>query len=392
MLGRTMHGIAVIALVTLSLPAAGASAGDEIVVVQPGDMLGTIARRFGVSVDTLKSWNRLDSDKIRIGQELVVRRATSETIAPVQKPPPPRDDGPRYKIRRGDTLGRLAQRFGTTIEELLRWNPEITPHRLRVNQEIRLPERRARVLHVVRRGESLRDVADRYEVSTRELRLWNESLGTALRMGEAIVLFSDAPPSRSESVGLPYNGSLREPERLLPHPAYVIRDPQRAYGTEETVTWLYEAFEEVHEKHGKGPRVRVHDISLPKGGSMNGHASHQSGRDVDVSLYRKRCKDRVCPFALLHPDEMDVERQWALLRHFLVRGRVEAIFLDYALQQPLYEQAKREGASEAQLREWFQFPRGVDNPKGVVRHYRNHRDHAHIRFVCPKTDAECVSR
>jgi murein endopeptidase len=244
----------------------------------------------------------------------------------------------------------------------------------------------------VRHGESLRDIADRYEVNPREVRLWNEKLGSMLKMGEEIVVYSNAPPSRSESVGLPYGGSLREPQRLLPHPGYVIRDPQRAYGTEETVSWLYDAFESLREKQGRGPRVRVHDISLPKGGFMRGHASHQSGRDVDLSLFRKKCRDQICPFARMSPEEIDAERQWALLRHMLERGRLEAVFLDYSLQKPLYEQAKKEGATEAQLREWFQFPRGSDNPKGVIRHYRNHKDHAHIRFVCPKTDGECVSR
>lgn len=385
-----------VALVTLGAQRAHAAAGDEIWIVQPGDMLGSIARRVGVSVDVLKRWNGLESDRIYVGQSLVIKRAAATPPAaaePAPPPPPPREDGPRYRVRPGDTLGRLAQRFGTTVPELLRWNPEIRADRIRVNQELRVPEERPRLVHVVRRGETIRDVAERYEVEPREIRFWNGKSGDALlKMGEELVIYSSAPPSRSESIGLPYNGSLRAPERLLPHPAYVIRDPQRAYGTEETVNWLYEAFEAVHQKFGPGPKVRVHDISLPKGGFMRGHVSHQSGRDVDVSLYRKRCKDRVCPFAPVSADELDVERQWALLRHMLERGRAQAIFLDYSLQKPLYEQAKREGATEAQLREWFQYPRGPEHPKGVIRHFRHHRDHIHIRFVCPKTDDECVPR
>ena len=389
---KIIHGIAALALVTFSMPPADAFAGDQVWIVRRGDMLGSISRQVGVSVDTLKSLNQLASDRIRVGQELVIKRAGDAPSVEREALPPPRSDGPTYTVRRGDTLGRVAQRFETSTAELLRWNPEVTADRIRAGQPLRLPEARARVVHVVRRGESLKDIAERYEVKPREVRLWNEKLGSMLKMGEELVVFSDAPPSRSESIGLPYGGSLREAERLLPHPAYVIRDPKRAYGTEETVNWLYEAFEWLHEKHQRGPRVRIHDLSLPEGGAMRGHVSHQSGRDVDLSLFRKKCKSQVCPFTWTRPEELDAERQWALLRHMLERGRLEAVFLDYSLQRPLYEQAKREGATQAQLREWFQFPRGADNPKGVIRHFRNHKDHAHIRFVCPKTDAECVSR
>lgn len=59
-------------------PAADASARDEkksIYVVQPGDTLGKIAKRKGVSVADLKTTNRLKSDILRIGQKLTIAKA-----------------------------------------------------------------------------------------------------------------------------------------------------------------------------------------------------------------------------------------------------------------------------------------------------------------------------
>jgi hypothetical protein len=89
------------------------------------------------------------------------------------------------------------------------------------------------------------------------------------------------------------------------------------------------------------------------------------------------------------PGDLDVARQWALLEHWLRHGQAELIFIDYRLQAKLYRHAKKRGATEDQLRRWFQYPRGRNEPTGVIRHYRNHEDHLHVRFVCPYSDDKC---
>jgi hypothetical protein len=43
-----------------------------------------------------------------------------------------------YSVRSGDTLGTIAERFGTTVDELLVLNPGIDPHALRVGQPVRV--------------------------------------------------------------------------------------------------------------------------------------------------------------------------------------------------------------------------------------------------------------
>ena len=42
-----------------------------------------------------------------------------------------------YSVRSGDTLGAIAQRFGTTVDALIVLNPGIDPHALRVGQTVR---------------------------------------------------------------------------------------------------------------------------------------------------------------------------------------------------------------------------------------------------------------
>jgi LysM repeat protein len=44
----------------------------------------------------------------------------------------------RYSVRSGDTLGTIAERFGTTVDQLIVLNPGIDPRALRVGQSIRV--------------------------------------------------------------------------------------------------------------------------------------------------------------------------------------------------------------------------------------------------------------
>ena len=59
---------------------------------------------------------------------------------PVETSPPPTTGRPAryYRIKRGDTLEVVAQRFKTTVDQLLELNPSIEPTNLRVGQRVRV--------------------------------------------------------------------------------------------------------------------------------------------------------------------------------------------------------------------------------------------------------------
>lgn len=90
-------------------------------VVEPGDSLWTIARRFDTTMDEIFVLNRLTTSVLRIGQSL-------------QVPAPP-----TYVIQPGDTLSEVAARFKTTVQEIVTLNNISNPDRVRVGMEIRLP-------------------------------------------------------------------------------------------------------------------------------------------------------------------------------------------------------------------------------------------------------------
>lgn len=354
------------------------SADRKVYVVRAGDVLSRIAEEENVSVEELREWNSLESDLIQVGQELVTE----------PEPAPP--EGIAYRIERGDTLSHIAARNDTTVPMLLAMNPGLRPNRIRQGQEIRVPEPPNGFDYALRPGESLGRIALRHEVAVRDLLRWNPRISPdRVRVGTTLRIYSEIPPSRSESIGSANRGRLVHGEQLTHHAGYVIRDEGRAWGTLETIRWIVEGFEAVVARFGSGPRVRVHDLSGEHGGPMRDHRSHQSGRDVDISYFQRHCRGGVCRFARIGPDQLDAPRQWTLLESWLKRDRVEAVFIDYGLQRPLYEQARQAGATRGELERWFQYPRGRGHPGGIIRHYRSHRDHLHARFRCPDTDEEC---
>ena len=347
--------------------------------VVAGDTLASIADRAGVAVDSLRSWNALDGDRIRVGQEL--------RLAPPAEAPA---TGPTYTIKLGDTLSVVAKRLGMSLADLGRMNPELDVDHIREGQVLRVGESRRKVRHRIAQGENLSQLATRFEVRVADILRANPGVrADHIRAGQTLTIFTDVPDSRSESVGTPSEGRLLHAARLSPHPGYLIRDRERAFGTAELVHGVRKVFDEFLERFPDSPKVEIHDLSLPTGGRMADHRSHQSGRDVDIAYIYKGCRPKGCEFKRVGADDLDTKRQWALLKPWLENGMAEAIFIDYSLQRALYNEARREGATRDELALWFQYPRGRTFPLGVIRHIRAHADHMHVRVACHETDGEC---
>jgi len=101
----------------------------SVYYVRYGDVLGTIAQRFGVSVTNLKAWNNLRSNVIRTGQRLTIWVAPAATQVPAKQtsaatPAAPStsfllDGGKTYIVQPGDTLWDISKKLqGVTIEKI----------------------------------------------------------------------------------------------------------------------------------------------------------------------------------------------------------------------------------------------------------------------------------
>ncbi|MBR6081181.1 MAG: M23 family metallopeptidase [Treponema sp.] len=114
----------------------GAFIAAESYTVEKGDTLYGISRRYGVSIDSLCGWNGIDKTEVlRVGQVLAI---------PTNTPEPSREQVSEkkyeiYKIKKGDTLYRLAMDYGLRVDQLINYNALDASVVLQIGQEIRIP-------------------------------------------------------------------------------------------------------------------------------------------------------------------------------------------------------------------------------------------------------------
>jgi membrane-bound lytic murein transglycosylase D len=118
-------------------------------IVKKGDTLGRIAKNHGMSISQLKSINGLKSDRISIGQKLIVNRnykaeekdAVAEKSVPdsskttVQETSTVAADAVIHKVKKGETLSRIAKKYGTTIQKIKSVN-SLTSDTLSIGQKL----------------------------------------------------------------------------------------------------------------------------------------------------------------------------------------------------------------------------------------------------------------
>jgi LysM repeat protein len=146
----------------LQLPGAilGSDGNVFIYIIARGDTLRSLATRFNTTVDALLAANKdiTNANVIYEGQHLTVYVST--TPPPPTNPPPPPSGGIYYVVK-GDTLRRIAAKFNTTVDAILRLNPQIyNPNIIYVGQAIAIPAQAT--THIVQRGETLRIIASKY--------------------------------------------------------------------------------------------------------------------------------------------------------------------------------------------------------------------------------------
>jgi len=92
-------------------------------VIKKGDTLWDIAQTYGLSHKDIQRWNGRHTERLQVGQKLVLYVPPSKAEAKVEKKPaeaPPRTL--TYQVRKGDSLWKISQRFKVSPAELRRWN------------------------------------------------------------------------------------------------------------------------------------------------------------------------------------------------------------------------------------------------------------------------------
>ncbi len=106
--------------------------------IRSGDYLGKIARKYGVRVSQIKRWNGLRSNNLKIGQRLTIypRNPSGSTKSQPIKKPVSKTGKKTYKVKSGDSLWSIAQKFsGVSIQNIKDWN-DISSSKLKIGMTL----------------------------------------------------------------------------------------------------------------------------------------------------------------------------------------------------------------------------------------------------------------
>lgn len=183
----------------------------------------------------------------------------------------------------------------------------------------------------------------------------------------------------SLSIGGPGSGRLFNGVELQQDPRWFIGPSAAPWATSETLQAVQTAIDAVHQLFPETPPIYIGDMSDRDGGRLKRHESHQSGRDADLGFYFKDGA-RTC-LATGTASNLDLARNWALVRALVVRTDVESIFLDTRIQRALYKYALSVAEDSEWLGRIFGFVKGSRD--AIVKHIAGHRNHYHVRFFNP---------
>ena len=102
---------------------------NQTYTVVSGDTLYGISNQYGVSVSELINLNNVDPNKLQIGQ--VLKIPVTSGVNP--------NNTIIYTVKRGDTLYSLAQKYGTSVDQIIKLN-NLKSNTLQIGQQLKIPE------------------------------------------------------------------------------------------------------------------------------------------------------------------------------------------------------------------------------------------------------------
>jgi membrane-bound lytic murein transglycosylase D len=171
--------------------------------IRRGENLYSIAKRYRVYVSDIREWNDISGNKIYAGQKLKIY--TSRTAIADNTSTSSRASLYRYKVRRGDTISEIAERFNVSSSQIRTWN-SLSSNRINYGQTLKIyshesaeslgdntSKNSANVnYYKIKPGDSIGQIAELYKVSSSSIRRWNGLRSNKIIAGKTLKIYSDA--------------------------------------------------------------------------------------------------------------------------------------------------------------------------------------------------------
>ena len=174
-------------------------------VVQKGDNLSNIAKNHNVTVAEIKEWNHLSNASIQLGMSLQV--ADKVVNSNVEIASAIKTENVEYIVKKGDNLGNIAKKFGSSVDDLKQWNNlqgntiaagnslivakselEIvkneTPETFNKKESFASTSKSKNTNYLVKKGDSLYSISKKYPgVTISDIKKWNDIRAEDLKPG-----------------------------------------------------------------------------------------------------------------------------------------------------------------------------------------------------------------
>ncbi len=164
---------------------------EEIYIVKKGDTLYSIANKYNMSVSEIKTLNNLTTNNLQVGQKLILKEEVNIEPNP--------SEGITYTVKSGDSLYKIANQYGVLVKDIISLN-NLETTALQIGQKLLIPN--SNVVeddietYTVKSGDSLYKIANQYGITVNELISANNLSSTLLQIGQKLVI----PNSNNEKI------------------------------------------------------------------------------------------------------------------------------------------------------------------------------------------------
>ena len=174
-------------------------------IVSKGDTLSEIAARGGLDLDRLIDFNNLKNSNIFVGQKIRFPSDGYEIESASDMPS-------EYTVSRGDTLSEIAVSNGFKLNDLIGFN-NLQNSNIFVGQKIRFPVGDYEIPHeiyIIKKGDTLSEIAQRFRISQGRLKYMNDSISDKIVVGQKLKIPREQRNTFKRSYLVKYGDTLSE--------------------------------------------------------------------------------------------------------------------------------------------------------------------------------------
>ena len=151
--------------------------------VKSKDTLYNIAKAYNVSVDEIKKTNNLTSNSLQVGDELIIPISETEII----EVKPKNSDQFKYIVQKGDNLYSIANKFNTTVNGIKQLN-NLSTNVLQIDQELLIPGTEDYAKYYVKKNDTLYSIANKFNTTVSNLKAINNLVNNNLSINQVLLI------------------------------------------------------------------------------------------------------------------------------------------------------------------------------------------------------------